>query len=253
MTPNKKAIRLTSIICAITFVLTFFVCLNISYQCFDIKWFSNTFQLTILGGIFASSVVVLLCEIQKYRMNKRVIEDTLWGNTSILYVKLMVAKHKLESILQSPNQPVSANLFDEYKTAIMSYLGQIHNTIDYAPYNKKNILRKTLIQFQRENTMQIMRRLQDYGVLNIAVNMSDIEIRKQNPLQSKVITAEIPFVAQAVQNLYDGINEILSIIEALLKSIDYSGRYECDKTIATITEKSQALEDINFEALLKHN
>lgn len=249
MTPTKKTIRLTGIICAITFVLTFLVCLNISYQWFDIKWLSNTFQLTILGGIFASSAVVLFCEIQKYRMNKRSMEDTLWSNTTLLYVKSIVVKHKLDNLIQCPNQPVSAGLFDECKTDILSYWGWV-NTIDYAPY-KKNNLRTAFTKFQRKDSLQITSRVQDFSVFNIAVNTSEIKRRTNNPPQSPTVTAADPIVVQTILNLNDGINEVLSLIENLLKAIDYSGRYEHDKMLTTVKEKYNELTDFDFEKFLQ--
>ena len=66
MSSNIKVIRFTTIMSAIFAALTYFVALNISYQWFDIKWLSNSFLLTIFGGAFASMLVVLICEVQKY-------------------------------------------------------------------------------------------------------------------------------------------------------------------------------------------
>ncbi len=67
--------------------------------------------------------------------------------------------------------------------------------------------------------------------LNIAVNMSDIEMQKNNTLQIQVVTAANPIVARTTAILYDKVNQKLSFMEELLKSIDYSGRYDCKKCL----------------------
>ncbi len=251
MTPAKKTIRLTSVICIITFILTFLICLNISYACFELKWLSNTFQVTIAGGIFASSAVVLLCEVQKYRMSKRSIEDSLWSNTTLLYVKITVVKHKLENLMQCPNQPVSAGFFDDSAVEILNFSRWI-NAIDYAPY-KNNPLKKGVAKFQREDGLSIMGWAQEFSAFNIAVNMSDIEMRKNNLLQIQVVTAANPIVARTTAILYDKVNQMLSFIEELLKSIDYSGRYDCKKMLTTVKEKTNDLTDFDFQKFLNQN
>ena len=65
MSTNLKVIKYTAIVSACFFVATFAICLNKSYEWFNIKWLSNDFLLAIFSGVFASTLVVLICEIQK--------------------------------------------------------------------------------------------------------------------------------------------------------------------------------------------
>lgn len=78
MSTNLKIIKFTAIVSGISFLATFVIRLNISYGCFDIKWLSNEFLLTIFGGVFASTLVVLICEIHKYLLNKTQAENVMY-------------------------------------------------------------------------------------------------------------------------------------------------------------------------------
>ena len=75
MSSNLKTMKLTAILSGGFLIVTFIICLNKSYEWFSIKWLSNDFLLTVFGGLFASTLVVLICEWQKYFFNKRSVED----------------------------------------------------------------------------------------------------------------------------------------------------------------------------------
>lgn len=249
MSSNKKTIILTIIICAITLVLAYLICLNISYECFDLKWFSNTFQLNIVCGIFASSAVVMLCDIQKYSMNKRTAENGLWSNTQYLYIRITVIKHKIEDLIKFPFQPVTKKMFDESRFIALNFLNAIYS-IDYSPFSKKNTLLPSLLEFQKSSSL-INSRLDELRVLDIAINEELIKRLQNNPNSNSEILAEDPQVMQTLKKLHKGLEESLGIIEKLLKEIDYSGRYNYKNNITTIKEKSNDLKEFNFEEYLK--
>ena len=71
MSSNLKTMKLTAILSGVFLIVTFTVCLNMSYEWFSIKWLSNDFLLTVFGGLFASTLVVLICEWQKYFFKTR--------------------------------------------------------------------------------------------------------------------------------------------------------------------------------------
>lgn len=79
MSTNLKIIKFTAIVSGVSFLATFVICLNISYGRFDIKWLSNEFLLTIFGGVFASTLVVLICETHKYFLNKTQAENAMYN------------------------------------------------------------------------------------------------------------------------------------------------------------------------------
>ena len=53
-------------------------------------WLSNSFVFTIVGGTFASLLVVLACELQKYQSIKRQIEDYIYGQLFSLYAQVTI-------------------------------------------------------------------------------------------------------------------------------------------------------------------
>ncbi|MBP3629882.1 MAG: hypothetical protein J6J23_00125, partial [Clostridia bacterium] len=71
MSSNLKTMKLTVILSGCFLIVTFIICLNKSYEWFSIKWVSNDFLLTVFCGLFSSTLVVLICEWQKYFFNKR--------------------------------------------------------------------------------------------------------------------------------------------------------------------------------------
>ena len=71
MSTSIKVIHFTKTMSILLGIITYIISLNISYGWFDIKWISNSFLLTIIGGAFASMLVVLICEIQKYYFTKK--------------------------------------------------------------------------------------------------------------------------------------------------------------------------------------
>ena len=56
----------------------------------DTKWLSNEFLFAIAGGAFASLVIVLVCEIIKYKQIKFATEATLFSNLANLYGQFLI-------------------------------------------------------------------------------------------------------------------------------------------------------------------
>ena len=72
MSGNIKTIKFTAVLSAVFAILTYIITLNVEVAFFapNWPWISNNFALTVCGGIFASTLVVMLCEVQKYLSNK---------------------------------------------------------------------------------------------------------------------------------------------------------------------------------------
>lgn len=71
MNTSIKVIKFTTIISIITVIITLGISLNIKYLWFEIKYIPYDFLMAIFSGIFGSTVVVLICEIQKYLLAKK--------------------------------------------------------------------------------------------------------------------------------------------------------------------------------------
>ena len=243
MTSNIKTIKLTSIVCSITFALAFFVCLNISYEWFEIKWLSNTFLLTIIGGVFASSAVVLFCEIQHYLMNKTTMENQLWELVLHLQANVAVVKHKLESIINTPVQPVPEGLFNNTGREAADNLVNLRK-VDYVTF-RSTALQTAINQFFSSGAQDILLWVQALNVLNFAVNSS--KLKKLTGL----ITGEDTDVSKTVQTLFALSNKVTDELNELMKAIDYSGRFNYEKALSKMQESYDNLQDFDFESFLQ--
>ena len=106
MSTNVKVTRFVFIMSLIFAILTYAVSLNISYEWFDIDWLSNNFLITIFGGTFASMLVVLICEIQRYFLNKREAENDIFKQLSALYINLSTIKFNVEKQIENKDVEV---------------------------------------------------------------------------------------------------------------------------------------------------
>ena len=88
MCGNIETIKFTAVISAIFAFLSYFITLNMELAFFapQWSWISNNFALTVCGGVFTSTLVVLFCEVQKYLSNKADCEQYLFYQTMYLYV-----------------------------------------------------------------------------------------------------------------------------------------------------------------------
>ena len=80
MREDIKIIKLTGAICIISFLCTYLICINIETSFFtpDSIFVSNNFLLTISGGVLTGAILSLILEIQKYLLDKRQAENTLY-------------------------------------------------------------------------------------------------------------------------------------------------------------------------------
>ena len=90
MGTSVKVIKFTSVASAILVLFTYAVSLAAAYECFDMPWLSNSFLLTIFGGALASMLVVLICEIQKYVLIKREMENQIFIHAGAVCGKLLI-------------------------------------------------------------------------------------------------------------------------------------------------------------------
>lgn len=245
MTSNIKTIKLTSIVCSITFALAFFVCLNISYEWFEIKWLSNTFLLTIIGGVFASSAVVLLCEIQHYLMNKTTMENRMWELVLHMQAKVAVVKHKLENIMNVPKQPVPEGLFNNIANEMTNDMVALR-TFDYVTI-KKTPFQDTINKFFSTGIQDILLWVQELNILNFTINSSKLKN------MTNLITGEEPAVAKTIQLLFSFANDVTSKLDDMMKAIDYSGRFEHEKALKKIKEAYENLPDNDYTDFFTKN
>ena len=127
MRGNVKVIKFTAFVSILFLALTYFTTVNMETHMLELNtiWFSNDFVLTIFGGAFASMLVVLICEVQKYITAKASVEEYIFYQALYLYQALFLMKQNIcdhqrnteagvpDNLLEQDNLLYSINLYGE--------------------------------------------------------------------------------------------------------------------------------------------
>ena len=114
MTQIKNTIKLLLIIAALSFVVSYIISINMeqSFILLNTKWVSNEFALSCFCGVFASSLILIATEFQKYIREKRTVEHFTFNQLVIVYGELRSIRKIILDILLSNNyEEVQMNLF----------------------------------------------------------------------------------------------------------------------------------------------
>ena len=124
--------------------ITYLISLNMEnhYIVSNTKWLSNDFLFAIAGGTFASLVVVLVCEIIKYRQLKLATENALLVYLGSLYGQFLIIRSNCKRVLNNANI-VSDNLIQSTCDNATIITDSI-NGIDYNLICKTNKARELL-------------------------------------------------------------------------------------------------------------
>lgn len=218
MKTNIKTIRFTITMSVVLALLTYLIALNASYDCFDIKWLSNTFLITIFGGAFASMLVVLICECQKYFWNKRETENMLFFHVARLYGHLLMIKLDIEKQLENKNETVSKDLIKIPADSVKYEIDMIQN-IEYIVFSKKNniaLQNKEFYSWCRKNILAFLR---NQYYLAIAIN-DDQLFNLDTYHQEYPITSENKNTNRALKIMCNTIPLLIDRVDAYLQTID---------------------------------
>ena len=93
MRSNIETIKFTGTFSILFVVITYIVALNMEIGFFqpNWSWMSNNFALAVCSGAFASFLVVLLCELQKYRNNKLICENYMFSQ-AVYFLSKIISK-----------------------------------------------------------------------------------------------------------------------------------------------------------------
>lgn len=188
----------------------------------DTPWLSNSFAFAIAGGSFASSLVVLACELQKYQSIKRQTEDYIFGQLFSLYAQVTIIHYNTKRQLNDISSPVPNNLIEEIVNRGKMCLTSLAS-IEYFTFCKHSSIKKQLNQYRGESGTRIQLFLQDSVFLKMAINEDKIAMLKQG--RDVLITSNMPKTHQILKKIFDDSSVVLSFIEKSLGIIDK----ECKK------------------------
>ena len=207
-----KTIRFVCIMSLILAIITYAVTLNVEvgYINLETPWISNNFVLTVCGGAFASMLVVLACELQKYFELKRATQDEMFRHTGYIYMQLIILKNQIQNWLASPDQLIPKEILDNPAQYLRNEIS-ILTGIEYSTFSKKEDLHKRYIDFSESTLRDVLSFVNCINYLTIAVNTDKINnliltkhegsITSASPLTNKTLNkfyAELdPFIEKA--------------------------------------------------------
>ncbi len=222
-------------------VLTYLISLNIAFEWFDFSWFSNNFMLAIFGGAFASMLVVLICEIQKYFENKRTSEDMLFAHVGHIYAHLYIIEINLSRQCENDKEEVYKELIQNNLENLKREI-EIVGSIDYTPFSKKNDLGLHHKQFCEWLITDFSQFVAEGAYLALAVNND--QIGNIIATGSKgIVTASSPYTSLVITKLIKRTKDMMKTVDDHGKFIDNS----CRNRFAWEQKKLSVEKVVNIE------
>ena len=229
-------------------VLTYLISLNMENHFFvaNIKWLSNEFLFAIAGGAFASLLIVLICELIKYRQLKFATENVLLVNLGSLYGQFLMIRNSCKRVLNNKDI-VSDNLLQPTCNNATMVVDSI-NGIDYALLSKNNKVKDLLDHFKSQKFLAIKNILTNFMFLRIAI-CEDKKILlaqgKENPVNS-----DSPNTNLVLNKVINQSTTILTYLDQIITQIDdeTGNKYQWQNRKQTLISyqdnyTSQQLED----------
>lgn len=219
MKSNIKNIKFLTVLSVVFLLVTYSISLNDENRwiILNTPWLSNSFAFAIAGGTFASSLVVLACELQKYQSIKRQTEDYIFGQLFSLYAQVIIMYYNTKRQLNDISSPVPSNLTDEIANKGKMCLTSLAS-IDYFTFCKHSIIKKQLNQYWGTSGTRIRLFLQESVFLKIAINEDKIALLKKG--RDVLITSDMLKTHQTLKKIFDDSSVVLSFIEKSLGIID---------------------------------
>lgn len=254
MSGNIKTIKFTAVLSAVFAILTYIITLNMEVAFFapNWPWISNNFALTVCGGIFASTLVVMLCEVQKYLSNKSSCENYLFYQTMYLYLALFIIERITKEFIETPTEAVAENLLEDNVQRAQCQLNAIQSA-DYTTFSSKNGLMVAQHNFCSKSIPNIRSFLSVDDYLKRAILTVQITNVEQFGMKKFITTAD-PLILQTLSIISKKSLVLLEEVSNHLQLIDSS----CHNRFAWKVQKEKIDEGYtsiftagNFEDFLK--
>ena len=199
-------------------ILTYLISLNMEnhFVIVDTRWLSNNFLFAIAGGALASLLIVLVCEIIRYRQLKLATEAVLFSNMGNLYGQFLIIRSSCKRVLNN-HALVADNLIQPISNSAAMFADSI-NSIDYTPLCNKNKINEIIAQFKSEKYQILKSVLTSFIYYQIAIHEDEIFLKKQG-IQGGV-TSDSPNVNQALNKVINQSTTILTYLDQIISQFD---------------------------------
>lgn len=218
MNVNVKTIKMSLWILLGVFTLTYLVSLNIEnhFVVANLKWLSNDFLFAIAGGAFASLVIVLVCEVIKYRQLKFATEGALFSYLGNLYGQFLIIRGNSKRTLNG-HDLVPDNLIQSTCDSAMMLADFIYR-IDYTTLCRKNNVSGILSKFKAEKYFLLKNVLISFSYLRIAIREDSRMLLQQG--KRDVVTSDCPHVKDTLNKVIAQTSTILTYLDQIISQMD---------------------------------
>ena len=225
MRGSVKVIKFTAAMSMVFLVLTYFTTVNIETHILELNtiWLSNNLALTVFGGAFASMLVVLICEVQKYITAKVSMEEYIFYQALYLYHALFLMQQNISDYQNNTAAIVPDNLFDESIRMIQSEIIALQS-VDYAPFRQKNLLLSVHQKFCKGTALNMQPIMRGCNAVRIAINKTKINYLMQN-ISGGLVTSESEPMKTVLSIQHDRVSSALEEVNEYLKDIDKCCKY----------------------------
>lgn len=199
-------------------ILTYLISLNMENQfvIVNTRWLSNNFLFAIAGGALASLLIVLVCEIIRYRQLKLATEAVLFSNMGNLYGQFLIIRSSCKRVLNN-HALVADNLIQPISNSAAMFADSI-NSIDYTPLCNKNKINEIIVQFKSEKYQVLKSVLTSFIYYQIAIHEDEIILKKQGIHGG--VTSDGPNVNQALNKVINQSTTILTYLDQIISQFD---------------------------------
>ena len=218
MTTSLKTIKQLIWVLLGVFILTYLISLNMEnhYVVANVKWLSNNFLFAIAGGAFASLVVVLVCEIIKYRQLKFATEGALFSYMGNLYGQFLIISGNCKRTLNGHDLVPDNLIQPSCDNAMM--LADYINGIDYITFCGKNNVSDVLSKFKTEKYLLLKNVLISFSYLRIAIREDSMMLLQQG--KRDIVTSDCPHVKDALNKVIGQTSTILTYLDQIISQMD---------------------------------
>lgn len=246
MKENKINIVIFFCITIVFILLTYRI--SILEQEWSYASMKREFLLAIFSGMSGSSFVVLFSELIKYRLNKKNIENALYGNLRELYCQLIKQIKYTEMLFLNPKMAVAENAYSANVPAMNSFINAI-KFFEYKPFkinqfaiNLKNFQQSEIVSFEKYLTA---------CMTFLQISILETKIEKSKQILNYSPTSSDEKVGEVLKVMKAEAEKRCKTVEEFIASLDKICRHrfswEKDKAVIdTLSFKANAKDIHSF-------
>lgn len=225
MNESVRIIKWLILLSAFSLILTYAISVNseIELLCLNSPYISNNFAFSICGGIFASVIVMLACEIRKYIDLKKNVRNVMYAQFCFIYGQLRIIYDNICFYQNMPKENVPSNLLrfpiDNIKNSINYIMG-----LDYTLLVRKDKISNVIEDFKSKDQQILNEYLID--CLNLEIALKTDAITNLENKNSSTVTSASPKTKVVLQILKISVKPIMDYVDNNLQNIDAQCKYK---------------------------